>query len=70
MKKLTKTQSAVLAQLAGKIQNAPYSSNHVYTARNFLLWNGFAEYNRIEQDGKSHTTVRLTEAGKKLAESL
>lgn len=64
--KLTKTQVAVVQKLAGKIQSTPFSCNHEDRAFDTLKANGFAEYHRAE----GVTVRRLTEAGKKLAETL
>ena len=68
--KLTKTQTAMMLKLAGKIKTTPYTCNHEGAALDALRSKKLAEYSYYDAGGNRFCETQLTLAGKKMAETL
>jgi hypothetical protein len=68
--KLTKTQTAMVLKLAGKIKTTPYSCNHENSALDALRSKNLAEYFYYQNNVGTCCGTRLTEAGQKFSELL
>ena len=68
--KLTKTQTAMMLKLAGKIKTTPYTCNHESAALAALRFKKLAEYSYYEAGGNRFCETQLTLAGKKMAETI
>jgi hypothetical protein len=68
--KLTKTQTAMMLKLAGKIKTTPYTCNHENAALAALRFKKLAEYSYYEAGGNRFCETQLTLAGKKMAETI